>query len=248
MTEQHQPHDHNTSVGRNSSDPDTPTRIDPKPSKEQMILDRLGGRMGFVYSTIPIVVFVTANLLFPLVVTVAVAVAVGLGLMAFRMVRGERWTSAVLSLVGVAVAAAIVVLTGSAKNYFVLGIWACFAGFIITTASVLARWPATGLIWSFLHGGKYAWRSNRSVLRAHTLATLAAAAVLGGRFVVQQWLYVADATSGLGLARIAMGTPLSALVAVAVVWAFRHSSKQLIPQTATDNRVHTEDVPSNGQH
>jgi Protein of unknown function (DUF3159) len=65
--------------------------------------------------------------------------------------------------------------------------------------------------------------------------------------VVQQWLYVADATSGLGLARIAMGTPLSALVAVAVVWAFRHSSKQLISQTATDHRGQPQEVPCNGQ-
>jgi hypothetical protein len=247
MTERHHSHARDTSADRISSGPGTSTRLDPEPSKEQMVLDRMGGRMGFVYSTIPIVVFVTANLLFPLVVTVAVAVAVGLGLTAFRMVRGERWTSAVLSLVGVAVAATVVVLTGSARNYFVLGIWANFAGFVLTTASVLARWPATGLIWSFLHGGTYAWRSHRSVLRAHTLATLAAAAVLGARFVVQQWLYVADATSGLGLARIAMGTPLSALVAVAVVWAFRHSSKQLISQTASDNRAQTQEVPGDGR-
>jgi hypothetical protein len=35
-----------------------------------------------------------------------------------------------------------------------------------------------------------------------------------------------------------MGTPLSALVAVAVVWAFRHSSKQLISQAATREHRH----------
>lgn len=123
--------------------------------------------------------------------------------------------------------------------------WANFAGFVLATISVLSRWPATGLIWSFLHGGEYAWRSHHAVLRAHTLATLAAAAVLGARFVVQQWLYVADATSGLGLACIAMGTPLSALVAVTVVWAFRHSSKQSISQTATDDRGQPQEVPGN---
>jgi hypothetical protein len=199
----------------------------PAPTKEQMVLDRMGGPKGFIFSTIPVVVFVTANLLLPLVATVSIAVVVGLGLTGFRMWRGERYTSACGSLIGVTIAAAIVILTGSAKNYFVVGIWACFAGFVLTAASVLARWPVTGIIWNFLHGGKYTWRTNKAAMRVQMLATLAAAAVLGARFVIQQWLYVADSTSALGVARIAMGTPLSALVALVVVWAFRRSSKAL---------------------
>jgi hypothetical protein len=207
-----------------------PSITDTGPTREERVLARMGGRMGFVYSTIPVVVFVTANLLFPLAATITVALLAGVGLMVFRLVRGERWTSAVGSLVGVAIAAGVVALTGSAKNYFALGIWACFAGFVITLASVLVRWPVTGVIWNFVHGGKYRWRAKRTVLRAHTGATLAAASVLGARFVVQQWLYIADNTGALGFARIAMGTPLSALVALVVVWAFRHSSRQLLPK------------------
>jgi hypothetical protein len=148
----------------------------------------------------------------------------------FRLLSGEPCTSAAGGLVGVAVAAGIVMLTGSAKNYFLVGIWACFAGFILTLVSVLARWPVTGIIWSFLHGGRYRWRSNRPVLAAHTLATLAAAMVLGSRFIVQQWLYIADNTSALALARVAMGMPLSALVILTVVWAFRRSRYHLIAE------------------
>jgi hypothetical protein len=45
-------------------------------SSEQLILDRIGGRKGFVYATIPVVVFVIANLFLALTATVAVAVAV----------------------------------------------------------------------------------------------------------------------------------------------------------------------------
>jgi uncharacterized protein DUF3159 len=242
MTEQHQdqikaPIDQDNSRTATSAPPE------PGPTREQMVLDRMGGRMGFVYSTIPIVVFVTANMFLPLMATISIAVAVGVALTAFRIIRGERWTSAAGSLIGIAIAATIVALTGSARNYFVLGIWACFAGAVITIVSVLIRWPVSGIIWNFLHGGKYRWRADRSVMRAHILATLAAAAVLGSRFVIQQWLYLADSTSGLGVARIAMGTPLSALVAVVVVWAFRHSSKQLIKQPAR-----AREVPGDGQH
>jgi hypothetical protein len=197
-------------------------------TREQLILDRIGGRKGFVYSTIPVVVFVTANLFLPLTATISIAVAVAVAITIFRMLSGERCRFAAGGLVGVAVAAGIVLLTGSAKNYFVVGIWACFAGFILALVSVLARWPVTGIIWSFLHGGEYRWRSNPAVLRAHTLATLAAATVLGSRFVVQQWLYLANDTSALGLARVTMGMPLSALVILTVAWAFRRSRHHLI--------------------
>lgn len=218
MTKLQQDDDHTTSPS------------DAGPTREEAMLARMGTRMGFIYSAIPVVVFVTANLFLPLPVTLAVALLTGAGLMVFRLVRGERWIPAAGSLAGVAVAAGIVALTGSAKNYFAVGIWAYLAGFVITLGSVLLRRPVTGIIWNFVHGRKHRWRADRTVLRAHTIATLAAAAVLGARFGFQQWLYLNDNTSALGVARIAMGTPLSALVVVVIVWAFRRSTKQLLPK------------------
>ncbi|MGC5311486.1 DUF3159 domain-containing protein [Micromonospora zamorensis] len=192
------------------------------------IMDQVGGVSGFVYSTIPVVVFVTANALLPLLIAVAVAVATGLALVAFRLLRGERLVSAVGSLLGVAVAAGIVAWTGSARDFFVIGIWASLAGFVLTFGSVLARRPLTGVVWNVLHGGKHAWRSDRAVRVAHDVATLAAALVLGSRFAIQQWLYLADNTGGLGAARVVMGTPLTVLAALVVVWAFRRSTTRLI--------------------
>jgi hypothetical protein len=195
---------------------------------EQLILDRIGGPRGFVYSAIPVVVFVTADVFLTLNATICLAVTVAVALTVVRLLSGERYTSAAGGLIGVALAAGIVVLTGSAKNYFLVGIWASFAGFVLTAVSVLARRPVTGILWSLLHGGRHRWRTHRAVMRAHTVATLAAAAVLGSRFAVQQWLYLADHTSALGLARVAMGMPLSALVVLIVVWAFRRSRQHLI--------------------
>jgi hypothetical protein len=220
--------------GATDDDPTTTTSSpsDTGPTRDEMVLARMGGRKGFVYSSIPVVVFVAANLFFSLTVTLTVAVLTGVGLTVFRIVSGERWTSAVGSLVGVAIAAGVVVLTGSAKNYFALGIWAYFAGVLLALGSVLARWPVTGIIWNFVHGGKYRWRTDRKVLHAHMIATLAAASVLAARFGVQQFLYLADNTSALGVARVAMGTPLSALVALVILWAFRRSTKQLAPKKA----------------
>ncbi|MDQ7807222.1 DUF3159 domain-containing protein [Amycolatopsis sp. A133] len=211
-------------------DDTTSSPSDTGPPREEAMLARMGTRMGFIYSAVPVVVFVTANLFLPLAVTLTVALLTGAGLMVFRLVRGERWIAAAGSLAGVALAAGIVALTGSAKNYFAVGIWAYLAGFVLTLGSVLLRRPVTGVIWNFVHGRQHRWRTDRTVLRAHTIATLAAAAVLGARFALQQWLYLADNTSALGVARIAMGTPLSALVVLAIVWAFRRSTKRFLPK------------------
>ncbi|MCI4066349.1 DUF3159 domain-containing protein [Micromonospora sp. R77] len=206
-----------------------PTR--PDASAQSAVLQQMGGVAGFVYSTVPVIVFVTAHAFLPLPVAIGVAVAAGFALFIVRLLRGERLVSAVGSLLGVAVAAGIVAWTGSARDFFVIGIWASLAGFVVTFGSVLARRPLTGVIWNALHGGKHPWRSDRAVRVAHDLATLAAAAVFGSRFVVQQWLYLTDSTGGLGVARIVMGTPLTVLAALVVVWSFRRSTRRL---TAAD--------------
>jgi hypothetical protein len=67
------------------------------------------------------------------------------------------------------------------------------------------------------------------VLRAHDIATLAAALVFGARFLVKEWLYLTDSTTWLAVAKIAMGTPLTVLGALVVVWAFRRTTKRLVP-------------------
>ncbi|MEU1844682.1 DUF3159 domain-containing protein [Micromonospora sediminicola] len=205
-----------------------PTPPDGTAQPADTVLRQMGGPAGFVYSTVPVIVFVTADAFLPLPVAVGVAVATGLALFILRWLRGERLVSAVGSLLGVAVAAGIVAWTGSARDFFVIGIWASLAGFVVTSGSVLARRPLTGVIWNALHGGTHAWRSDRAVRVAHDVATLAAASVFGSRFAVQQWLYLADSTGGLGLARVVMGTPLTVLAALVVVWSFRRSTRRLV--------------------
>ena len=197
---------------------------------EPTLLDHMGGPMGFVYSTIPVVVFVTANAFLSLSLTIGIALGSGLALVGFRLLRGERFAQAIGSLLGVAVASGVVASTGSARDFFAIGIWLSLAGFVVTLGSVLSRRPLTGVVWNLVHGGTHTWRADRPALRAHDVATLAAALVFGSRFVIQQWLYVADSTTGLGIARLLMGTPLTVLAALVVVWAFRRSTKRLIPR------------------
>ncbi|MGW1737853.1 DUF3159 domain-containing protein [Nocardia sp. NPDC001965] len=198
----------------------------PKPT----LLDQMGGPMGFVYSTLPVVVFVAANAVSPLAPTIGISLAVGVALTVFRLVRGERFSSAIGGLLGIGVAVGIVAWTGSAKDFFVLGIWVALAGFVVTFGSALIRRPLTGVVWNLVHGGARNWRADPVALRAHDIATLAVAAMFGARFVVKEWLYLADSTTWLAVAKIAMGTPLTVLAALVVLWAFRQTTKRLVTQ------------------
>jgi hypothetical protein len=215
---------------RETDRPTEPVPVAGQAAAQSTLLDHMGGPMGFVYSTVPVVVFVAANAFLPLPMTIGVSIAVGLALTGFRLLRGERFTSAIGGLVGIAAAVGIVALSGSAKDFFVIGIWAALAGFVVTFSSVLVRRPLTGAIWNLMHGGEHAWRDDTAVLRAHDIATLSAALVFGARFVVKQWLYLADSTTWLAVAKIAMGTPLTVLAALVVAWAFRRTTKRLVTQ------------------
>ncbi|NUS94754.1 MAG: DUF3159 domain-containing protein, partial [Nocardia sp.] len=99
-----------------------PAAETPAAARKPNLLDQMGGPMGFVYSTLPVVVFVAANAVLPLAPTIGISLAVGVALTVFRLVRGERFSSVVGGLLGIGVAVGIVAWTGSAKDFFVLGI------------------------------------------------------------------------------------------------------------------------------
>ncbi|SNT45477.1 DUF3159 domain-containing protein [Rhodococcoides kyotonense] len=202
-----------------------------KPDATQLLLDNLGGPSGMIYTAVPVVAFVVANALVALPVAVGSAVAIALVITVIRMRRGEPIMQAIGGLIGVAAAGGVAAWTGSAGGYFLIGIWTSLVGAAIMVASLLARRPLTGLLWNALHGNKYKWRKDRSVLRAHDVATLTFAALFGARYIVQDWLYDTDATGWLAFAKIAMGTPLFALAILVTVWAYRRSTKHFEPKS-----------------
>ncbi|WP_433292133.1 DUF3159 domain-containing protein [Pseudonocardia sp. CA-142604] len=108
------------------------------------VLDRMGGPMGVLHSAIPVVVFVAANAFLSLPLTIAVSVTAGLVLFGFRLARGERFTVAIGSVLGVIVATGLVALTGTARNFFAIGIWLALAG-MGTPLTVLA---ALVILWA----------------------------------------------------------------------------------------------------
>ncbi|RRQ29276.1 DUF3159 domain-containing protein [Rhodococcus sp. Eu-32] len=207
-----------------------PTNVQQQPDKvdaTQVLLNSLGGVSGIIYTAIPVVAFVTANALVALPAAIGVAVAVALVVTVVRMRRGEPLSQAIGGLIGVVAAGGVAAWTGSGSGYFLIGIWTSLGGAVIMLASVLARRPLTGMLWSALHGNRFRWRAERTVLRAHDVATLTFAVLFGARYIVQDWLYDTEATGWLAFAKIGMGTPLFALAVLVTVWAFRRSTKHL---------------------
>ncbi|WP_240372483.1 DUF3159 domain-containing protein [Brevibacterium zhoupengii] len=193
----------------------------------QQVIEQMGGAWGLLFSTIPVIALVVAQLFLPLMPTLAVAIGVGGVLFVVRILQGEKAASAIGSLLGVGVAAGLVVWTGSVRDFFVIGIWFALAIFIPTAISVAVQRPLTGIIWNAVHGGTHAWREDRPTLHAHFIATSAIAVVHAAKFVVQQWMYVSGNITGLGVADVVMGAPLTIALALVVIWAFRRSTKRL---------------------
>ncbi|OON80703.1 DUF3159 domain-containing protein [Streptomyces tsukubensis] len=197
------------------------------PRQRPSVLDQAGGTKGVVYSALPVVAFVVANSVGGLRMAVIAALAVAVAIGVERLLRKESVQPAIGGVFGVAIAAGVVWLTGSAKDYFLIGIWASLAGAVLFLLSVLARWPMAGVIWNVATGKGNVWRADKRSRLYYDIATLVLAAVFGARFAVQQYFYATDQVGSLGFAKIAMGFPLLALALLVVAWAARSSNKRL---------------------
>ncbi|MEV6594780.1 DUF3159 domain-containing protein [Streptomyces acidicola] len=194
--------------------------------KAPTLLDRMGGPTGLAYTYLPILVFVLTNTLLGLKGAIGSAVAVAVGLCVLRLTRKEPVMPAVSGLFGVAVASFIAYRTGSAKGFFLVGIWASLVQAALVLISVLIRRPLVGVVVNLVNGGGQAWRRDKPTLFAYDIATLTLFAVFAARFIVQQWLYEASTTGWLAFAKIAMGFPLLGLAAVVGIWAVRRAAKR----------------------
>ncbi|MFC8131321.1 DUF3159 domain-containing protein [Streptomyces sp. NPDC057302] len=197
------------------------------PRPQPSALDQAGGTKGIVYSALPVLAFVVANSAAGLRVAVIAALAVAVGIGVERLVRKESVQPAIGGVFGVAIAAGVVWFTGSAKDYFLIGIWASLAGAVLFLLSVLVRWPLVGVIWNAATGKGSVWRADKRSRFYYDVATLALTAVFGARFAVQQYFYATDQVGSLGFAKIAMGFPLLALAFLVAAWAARRSNKRL---------------------
>lgn len=207
------------------SDPGTDPGTQTPPARGAAVLEQMGGISGLIYSSLPVVVFVPVSSAFGLLPAIAAALGVATVILIWRLVRRETAQPAISGFFAVGISALIAYLVGASKGYFLLGIWMSLFWAVVFALSVVIRRPVVGYIWGWVNTHDRRWREVRRAVLAFDLATLVWVAVFTSRFVVQHHLYDADQTGWLGVARIAMGWPLTAVAALVTYLAIRRAQR-----------------------
>jgi TRAP-type C4-dicarboxylate transport system permease small subunit len=113
---------------------------------------------------------------------------------------------------------------------------------VVFAVSVVIRRPVVGYIWGWVNSHDRGWRKVRRAVLAFDIATVVWVLVFTSRFVVQHHLYDSDQTGWLGVARIAMGWPLTAVAALVTYLAIRAAQRAVHAQQAADVEVPAEDA------
>ncbi|WP_431232607.1 DUF3159 domain-containing protein [Mycolicibacterium psychrotolerans] len=218
---------------------DTPAVTPEEKTPAQALLAQMGGVSGLVYSALPVAVLVPVNTAFGLVPAISAALGVAALILVWRLYRRDSVQPAISGFIGVGISALIAWFVGASKGYFLLGIWTSLIWAAVFALSVVIRRPVVGYAWSWISNKDRAWRGNRRAVFAFDVATLTWVLVFASRFAVQRHLYDADQTGWLGVARIAMGWPLTAVAALVTYLAIRAAQRAI---HAAHARSHDGDV------
>jgi Protein of unknown function (DUF3159) len=187
------------------------------------LLEQLGGVGGLVSSVVPVMVFVAVNPLAGLQLAIWASLGVAVAVGAWRRLRREPLQPAVSGILGVAVCAFIAYRTGEARGFFLYGIWYSLVAGLMLMLSVVVRRPLVGVLWTMLNGSGFGWRADRRARFGFDVATMVWAVFLLARFAVQHYLYDLRQVEALGVARLVMGLPLTAVAALVTIWAIRRT-------------------------
>jgi Protein of unknown function (DUF3159) len=206
-------------------EPGDGTKDPSSPARGAAVLEQMGGISGLIYSSLPVVVFVPVSTAFGLMPAIGAALGVAALILVWRLIRRESIQPAISGFFGVGISALIAYVVGESKGYFLLGIWMSLLWAVVFALSILVRRPAVGYIWGWVNSHDRDWRGVRRAVVAFDLATFVWVLVFTSRFVVQQHLYDSDQTGWLGVARIAMGWPLTAVAALVTYLAIRAAQR-----------------------
>lgn len=204
------------------------------PTFSEQVADQLGGVRGMIESSIPVLAFVVVNILASLRPALIVAIATALGIAAYRLARKESVRHAMNGLVGIGIGALLAWRTGSPKDFYLPGILYTLGYGVAMVASVVARRPLVGWIWSLVADkGGIRWRVDEGLRRIFAWLTLIWATTFFAKVLVNFWVYFADGltedekASILGIMRIVLGFPPYALLLALTVWAVRRYQRSL---------------------
>jgi len=186
----------------------------------------LGGRRGAIEATLPALVFVVAvSLRVPLAASLACAVVTATVVAVLRWRRAQSARAGLLGLLGVLVAALIVMRTGRAVDFFAVQVLSNLASAVAWTLSIAVRRPLLGIVVGTVLRQGPRWRSDPDLLRAYTRASWWWVSSYVLRVAVFVPLWAAGSLVALGVARAALSWPLIAAV-LALSW---HTMRRTLP-------------------
>ena len=148
-----------------------------------------------------------------------ITVAIGL----FRWRRGGKLTAVLLGALGVGVAATIALYTGRGSDFFLARLGSNVVSALAWSISIVARWPLLGVVVGGVLGQKTRWRRDPWLLRGYQRASWVWVAQYAVRIAVFTPLWLADATTALGLTQAALTWPLVAACLAVSWWVLRRS-------------------------
>ncbi len=210
-----------------------PGEEEPLPTIAEQMADQLGGWRGLLESSIPVVVFVVANIVGDLRPAVIASVGVAVAIAVLRLAQRRPVRHAVNGLFGVAIGAAIAWRTGDERDFYLPGILYGIGYGLVLLLSAAIRQPLVGWIWSVLVAkGASEWRQDPRLVRTFTGLTVLWGVVWLAKVGVQAGLYLAHQDTALGIARLALGYPPYVLLLLITVWTVRRVTRESDPAPA----------------
>ena len=210
-----------------------PGEEEPLPTIAEQMADQLGGWRGLLESSIPVVVFVVANIVGDLRPAVIASVAVAVAIAVLRLAQRRPVRHAVNGLFGIAIGAAIAWRTGDERDFYLPGILYGIGYGLVLLLSAAIRQPLVGWIWSVLVAkGASEWRQDPRLVRTFTGLTVLWGVVWLAKVGVQAGLYLAHQDTALGIARLVLGYPPYVLLLLITVWTVRRVTREAPPAPA----------------
>ena len=187
-------------------------------SEEFSVSAAVGGPRGIAESVLPTLVFVVLFAITrDLVLAAGAAVGMCLVLVLARVVQRQSIASALGGLLGVAIGAVWSLFSGSSSDFYLPGLLINAAAACVLLVSVAARMPLVGFLAAAVDPVVARWRDVPAARRGYGRATVLFAGLYLLKLAVQLPLFLAGRTDALGVAKLAMGLPLFAVVAW-LVW------------------------------
>jgi hypothetical protein len=207
-----------------------PVDADRLPSLSEQVAEQLGGWRGLVESSVPVFVFVLANIVIGLRPAVIAAVGVAVAIAMLRLFQRRPVRHAINGLFGIAIGAFIALRSGEAKDFYLPGILFGMGYGVALLLSAVIRQPAVGWIWSIIvAGGRSDWRGDPRLVRTFTWLTVLWGVVWLAKVGAQAALYLADMETALGIARLVLGYPPYALLLLITIWTVRRVTRERRP-------------------